>query len=49
MAPVQAIVVLSTRVWMLIELQVQLLLKRDQQDWIEMAHISMMLKLFLLG
>jgi len=48
MAPVQAIVVPSTIVWMLKELCVQHLLRRDQQDWIEMVHVSMMLKLFLL-
>ena len=48
MAPVEAIVVPSTIVWMLKELWVQILLRRDQQDWIAMAHVSMMLKLFLL-
>jgi len=41
-------VVPSTIVWMLKDLWVQLLLRRDEQDWIEMAHVSMMLKLILL-
>ena len=48
MAPILAIVVPSTIMWILKELWVQFLLKWDQQDWIEMAYVSRILKLFLL-